>query len=363
MKKSEDPKKFIDLLNKSIIEVVKNDGVIIPKECLVLKNYHNKYSNLKTTSLTLFNNNIPLKRDLHKVTYKCLCGNVSNIHLKKFLSKGTFLCPKCKETEDKGKKHSELLRSDNFTKKIKPNNEYLLATHIDKSILQFKNESGDFVKNYYEKNITECEFDKIKNKITSINGVDVVNTKIKFLPVLSIGNQTKYSQFVIVDGEKVSFKKIKYKCDNCDDIFNTTRKAKNKVQNHKILCPKCSFCNNIFKLRRYETKFGDVITYQSKLEKYFIEQCELKDIKILDGITVDYVFNETKHKYRIDFLLPEFNKLVEIKANHIWHRNQLESGIWKIKQTKAEKHSIKNNLNYILLFNEDIDVFLTSIKI
>ena len=123
MKKLEDTKKFFDLLEKSIIEVNNNDGVVIQKESLKLLEYKNKYSNLDVSSLTLFDNGTPLNSKLYKVKYKCLCGNVSNIHLKKFLSKTTLVCAKCRENEDKRKRHSELLRNPNFKKKIVPSKE------------------------------------------------------------------------------------------------------------------------------------------------------------------------------------------------------------------------------------------------
>jgi hypothetical protein len=363
MKKLEDPKKFFDLLEKSIIEVIKNDGDIIKNDSLSLKEYKNKYSNLPTPSLTLFSGDIPLNSKLFKVKYECLCGNINDIHLKKFLSKDTLICPKCRETDEKRKRHSDLLKNPNFKKKIKPIKNNDLNYFIDKSINDFKLETPEFIKNYYEKNISELEFNQLKPKITKINGVDVLGVDYQFLPTLKVNNQSKYSQYITIGGEKVLFCNIQYNCDNCNKNFNTTRKPKEKVKNHKLLCPTCSFCNKTFKVRKYETKFGDIITYQSKFEKEFIKNCEELNIKILDGINVDYELKGKKHKYRIDFLLPDHNLLIELKGNHIWHRNQLQSGVWKVKQTEAEKYSLKNNLIYKLLFQENIKDFFTSIKI
>ena len=363
MKKLEDTEKFFDLLEKSIIEVYNNDGVIIKKESLKLLKYKNKYSNLDVSSLTLFDNETPLNSKLYKVKYECLCGNVSDIHLKKFLSKTTLVCPKCRENEGKRKRHSELLRSPNFKKKIVSVKRNDLEFLIQKSTNDFKLENKDFIINYYEKHLLDSEFNSLKPKIIKINGFDIIGKNIQFFPTLKVGNQSKYSQYVIIDNEKVLLSNIQYKCDNCDDVFNTTRKPKDKVNNYKILCPKCSFCNKTFKLRRYETKFGDVITYQSKLEKDFIIKCESLNIQILDGVNVDYNYKGVNHKYRIDFLLPKYGFLIELKGNHIWHRNQLKSGVWKIKQTEAENYSLKNNLIYKLLFQENIEDFLTSIKI
>jgi len=55
--------------------------------------------------------------------------------------------------------------------------------------------------------------------------------------------------------------------------------------------------------------------------------------------------------------------LIEIKDNHIWHRNQLKSGVWGVKQKAAEKFADKNGILYILLFKENIEEFFKSIKI
>lgn len=363
MKKLEDPKKFFDLLEKSIIEVSNDNGVIIKKESLKLLDYKNKYSNLESTSLTLFNGKTPLNSKLFKIKYECLCGSVSNIHLKKFLTKNSLVCCRCRETEDKRKRHSELLRSVNFKKKIVLSKKNDLNFLIETSKNEFNIEPLSFVNKYYDKHLLESEFNTLKFKMVKINGHDIIGKEVKFYPALKVGNQSKYSQYVIIDNVKVLLNKIQYKCDNCDDIFNTTRKPKDKINNYKILCPKCCFCNKTFKLRRYKTKFDDIITYQSKLEKDFIEKCELLNIKILDGINIDYKYNGVCRKYRVDFLLPNHNFLVELKGNHIWHRNQLKSGVWDVKQTEAEKYSLNNNLTYKLLFQENIENFLTSIKI
>jgi hypothetical protein len=362
MKKSEDPKKFFDLLEKSIIEVV-GDNITIKNDNLKLKEYKNKYSNLTYPVMTLFNDDIALNSNFFKVKYRCLCGSNSTIRLKKFLNKGTLVCSKCRETEEKRKRHSELLMSPNFKKKIKPIKRNDIEYLIDKSLNEFELESPEFVENYYSKNITYSEFNILKPKIIKINGVDVTDINYRFIPTLSVGNQSKYSQYVIVGDKKILFGNLQFKCDNCGSVFNTTRRPKEKIKNHKIMCQSCSLCNNTFKVKKYKTKFGDNITFQSNLEKDFIMKCESLGIIILDGVVINYNINGKNHKYRVDFLLPNHNLLIEIKGNHIWHRNQLNSGVWKMKQDAAEKYSQLNGLTYKLLFQEDLEDFFTSIKI
>lgn len=363
MKKIEDPKKFFDLLEKSIIEVIDRDGGVIKKDTLKLIEYRNKYSNLQTPSLTLFHGETPLKTSLFKIKYECSCGNVNIIHLKKFLNKSTLICPKCRETEEKRKRHSELLRNPNFKKKVNPTKINDLSKLIELSNNDFKLESSDFINNYFEKNLTISEFDRLKSNIVKINGVDIRGIEFQFIPFLKVGNQSKYSQYIIVGNKKTLLSNVQFKCEECGKHFNTTRKPKEKIKNHKIMCLSCSFCNKTFKIRRYTTKFGDGITYQSNLEKEFIEKCESLDIRVLDGYTINYSHNNKYRKYKIDFLLPEHNFLIELKGNHIWHRKQMKSGVWKIKQLSAENYSQSNGLTYKLLFQENIKNFFETIKI
>jgi predicted SprT family Zn-dependent metalloprotease len=362
MKKSEDPKKFFDLLEKSIIEVSDSNNVI-NKTNLRLGEYKNKYSNLSTPTITLFSGDTPLNRNSYTIKYMCLCGNISTILLKKFLIKNSLVCSKCRETEEKRKKHSELLKNPNFKKKVVIPVKTDLTSLINKSVLEFELESSEFIDNYFRKNVSEVEYNQIKSKIVKINGIEIIGKDVKFIPILRVNNQSKYSQYVLIDDKKTHLSNIQYRCDNCENNFNTTRRPKEKLKNYKILCPSCSFCNKTFKIKKYTTKFDDIITYQSNFEKDFIGRCELLNIRILDGDTVNYRFKNINHKYRIDFLLPDYKFLIELKANHIWHRKQLQSGVWKIKQSEAENYSSRNGLTYKLLFQEDIENFFTSIKI
>ena len=80
-----DKKRFFDLLEKSIIEVISLEGNKYPKEGLKISEYKNKYSNLESPSTTLFYGDNPLNRRKHIITYECGCSNISSILLVKFL--------------------------------------------------------------------------------------------------------------------------------------------------------------------------------------------------------------------------------------------------------------------------------------
>ena len=355
--------KFFDLLEKSIIEISSVDGEKNYYPPFFIKLYKNKYSSLDKESPIVFSDEEALKTRKNKVKYKCGCGGVYKIHLSKFLKKKILTCVNCKETEEKRKNHSKTLLDRNRVRKVKLIKTYSLDSHIELSVQSFKNESKEFLERFYDKNVTKDEFDFLKNKIVAIDGFIVENKKLEFLPPLTITNQAKYSQYVLIDGKKVLLQNVTFKCDCCNEKFNTTRRIKTRTGQYKILCSSCSFCNNIFKVRKYTTIFNDEINYQSGPELLFVKQCEDLGIKILNGPKIDYLFKNKKRKYHVDFFLKELGILVEIKANHIWHRNQINSGKWKAKQTAAEKFCKQNNITYKLFFQEDIEQFFASIKI
>jgi hypothetical protein len=354
---------FIEILERSIINIENiNNGEII-NENLKIHYFKNKYSNLESESLILFYKDEPIKTRKYKVSYKCECGFLNKIHLSKFLNKKNMRCAKCKETEEKKLKHSKLLSDKNFKRKIKKQFIYNLETHIEDSLTKFSSESPNFVKKYYEKKITSDEFIRLIDKIVSVNGVYIKDKDVRFIPTLTVKNQSKYSQYIIYENEKILLDNIEFKCENCGDNFNTTRKPKEKIKNYRILCSSCTFCNKTFKKRKYKTIFNDHILYQSLVELDFIKKCENKGIKILNGEKIKYLFDGKEKKYSIDFYLPEHNYQIEIKGNHIWHRTQINNGIWFEKQKSAEKFCEINNLKYVLLFQEQMNDFLESIKI
>jgi hypothetical protein len=69
-----------------------------------------------------------------------------------------------------------------------------------------------------------------------------------------------------------------------------------------------------------------------------------------------------KRNLKFDFFLPDFKIIIELKANHVWHRNQLKSGLWSAKQKAAEEYSKNNGLLYKILFQEDIDKFFNLLR-
>lgn len=100
-----------------------------------------------------------------------------------------------------------------------------------------------------------------------------------------------------------------------------------------------------YKHIKYITIFNDNITYQTKIELDFVKQCELNNVRIVNGDTIPYTFNGKNKKYYIDFKIFYDNKwqLTELKAPHKWYFESLKSGLLAAKNEAAIKYSENNN--------------------
>ena len=152
-------------------------------------------------------------------------------------------------------------------------------------------------------------------------------------------------------------KDINLKCQCCGKIFHITRQLKEKINNGYFLCKGCAFVNLSFAVKSY----SDSLTYQSGEELDFIERCIANNIEISDAEGIPYNFNGKLKVYNPDFKLPSLKMLVEIKDNHVWHREQVESGKWGVKESAAIKYCNENGYTYHLLFPNDIEPFFDSI--
>lgn len=102
------------------------------------------------------------------------------------------------------------------------------------------------------------------------------------------------------------------------------------------------------KTRKYSTIFGDIINIQGSYEERFVKYCENNNYRVLNGPTIDYVFEGQKRKYRVDFEVEKGDNkvLVEIKSSYWYkeHQKQVEA-----KKKYAEAYCKKKNLSYQLL--------------
>lgn len=341
---------MLEGLEKRVLRIIDENGNNIQYECCEIKPYKHKYSSADKASPTLFIDGIPVtgkkKTCKYKVEFVCECGNTSTTLLFKYLNKTKMTCLHCRENEEKTEWHKELFRLKRLGI-VRGNKEKPQQLKI------FENESPEFKENYFKRNLTPEEFNRAKPYIYSINGVVLENKKVEFIIADSCNNGKRYSQSVVIDGIKHKLTDVCLKCPLCGQIFHITRQLKERVISNNFDCKECYLVNNTFKVRKY----SDSLTYQSKPELTFIEMCKANGIEITNGDKVEYVFDGKKHKYSIDFYLPQKRMQVEIKGDHVWHKNQIKSGKWKAKETAAIEYCKSKNQKFVLLFSNNFNEF------
>ena len=339
-------------LSNSITSVLNADGIEILFTKAELK-YNIGFWTQGKETLSLFLDGKKCQIKGTKITYKCSCGRVNTILLKKFLVKKKISCPHCAETKEKSEWHSKVMQAKK--------NGVDLTIKKTPTLYDFDSESESFKESYwkYRQNITKEEFDEVLKYIYSIDGVVLNESKtIEYLPTEPCKNQKRYTPMVLIDGVKHNFKEIYLKCPFCGSIFRISRGFKERLQNHNFVCKECNFVNKTFTIKKY----NDSLSYQSKKELDFIKRCEKNGIDIVNGVRIPYDFNKSTHHYRIDFEIPSLKYLVEIKDMHIWHRKQLNTGKWQAKENAAKKYCEQNGYKYILLFPNDFDNFFNTIE-
>lgn len=345
--------KILKQLSDSIVRVLNAENIEILYNKAEIKPHIFKYSSTHKEKPTLFLDDIPYSsKNKFKITYKCKCGTTNTILLEKFVLKEKLSCCKCSQTEELRKWHGEVIRNIyqgiGYVSRDKKN---------VKRTYDFENENEDFKKTYYSNNLTLNEYKKVIKYIYSINGVEIENKDVKFLEHENGINHKKYRQMVMIDGIKYPFKNICLKCPLCGKIFHITRPIKERVLHSNFDCKKCYLNNNVFPIRKYR----EGLTYQGNLELDFIKLCDYKKIKIVDGAKVQYIFNDKKSTYKIDFYLPDYKLQVETKDNHVWHQEQVKSGKWEKKEEAAIKYCTENGMKYILLFPNEIEEFFKNL--
>lgn len=102
-------------------------------------------------------------------------------------------------------------------------------------------------------------------------------------------------------------------------------------------------------------KYKDTnLYYQGSYELDFLNKYYNK-LKITRGETIKYEINGEIKNYYPDFLIEDFNLLVEIKSTYVWNKH-LENNLAKIK------HLNENKINFILIMDKDYNELNRIIK-
>ena len=329
-----------------------------------------KNSNTKEPVYRIFHNETCLtKNNKFCVIYKCIICNreitsmLNNITRK--INKNNIYCLHCKETDEKSNNHSLILRKI-IDKKFKPKKLDTILEKLNLDSILFNDMDDDFIKNYFKRNLTLEEFERIRDKIISIQNDKIVLTdKYIYYPTVKINNQTLFNPYLYNSEtdtiEKIQY--IKYKCECCNNIF-INRDLYIQKNKYKIFCGDCNFTNNIFKIRIFKNCINKNITYQSQFELKFVKFCNENKILVCDGPNIQYYWNNKTRKYRVDFYIPKMKLLIEIKDNHHWHKQNKENGKWDSKLNGVTEY-LKNEIQekkYIVIYPKNYMKEIKNIK-
>jgi hypothetical protein len=355
----------------NIINIYENHNEIEIKN-IKLEFSINKYSSTKKNIWhIILNNKILSKKDKYLFKYKCITCNAINIitvisFLRK-INKCSFCCLLCNNKDiNKRKKQSEFMKNINKVEKkiiTEKTNLSSIQNIINESINLFNALDNDFKTKYFLYHLTEDDYKRISKNIKSFqNGKYTDLNSIKYIPIFKTNNQMKFTSIMYDTKNDILFKAHQpiLNCDNCNNNWRSKllERFKNSI---KIMCKNCSLVNKTFKIRNTKNVNNDTILYQSKLELKFIDWCNNNNILVKNGPNIQYNFADKNRIYRVDF---QINKtLIEIKDDHIWHKNAVLSGNWKAREMSINKLiECKEYDNYFLIFPRNWDYYLNKLN-
>lgn len=332
----------------------------LPYKTLDIELVSAKFSNTKTPIYKLVIDGKPIGRNNSLIVkYKCLnCATCQEITLNLFtrkINKQSVYCALCKnEGDEKRAQHAAFMRENwGCAAAPRPQKKGLtLEEHLALSESDWAADDGEFKEAYGLRHLSAAEFATVRGKITGINNKKITDlTQWEYVEHYRVFNQTRYTPMLINRTTALVEKPlyVSFNCDNCgaEHTHRDLEVVKNKI---RVLCRDCTLTNRTFRLRRLYLADGSAVIWQSVPERRFIEWCQESGIKIKNGPRLRYTFNGAEHEYRVDFELPDLGMLIEIKDNHCWHKQQVETGKHGAKEAAAKAWCATNNYEYKILF-------------
>lgn len=289
-------------------------------------------------SKILFIDDIPIigkLRKLYRVKFKCNCGNISETYLRSYLSKKYIQCNKCTSHNFINKNQKEKIEKDFFKYDI------------------------DFQNNYWKRHLHKEEFYNFITKIYSINGKKFNIDNIIFYEHEPSNNQSKFVSKISFDNgkSKENLISLELQCNICKKIFKIKPFNLRRKNINDIRCQYCNFETIKFKLQKYK---DTDLTYQSNLEKYFLDKCFTYNINVINGFEIPYYYDNKLKTYITDFYLPDFKMIIEIKGNNPWYRKDLNNGKLEAKNNYAIQFAKNHGMKFEFIL-DDIDNFFEKI--
>ena len=296
-----------------------NDNIPIEIKSLKLEFSANKYSSKKNSIYhIIFNDKHLSKRDRYNIKYKCVsCDSIHIVGTTQFLrkiNKCSYRCNLCvNQDANKRLQHSQYFLSlpDNQPKNV--DNKTLSLVEMKKeSEKLFDEYDDDFKTSYLAYHITNDDYKRISKNIISLQNGKYKIQDLEFWPIFKTNNQMLFSSVFYDKINNVIIKANQpiMKCENCNEEWRA--KALDKYKNcHRVLCPSCICCNKTLKIRTTKNCINELVLYKSQQELKFINWCNNNSIKVKNGPTIPYIFENKEGKYRVDFMINDL--LIEIK--------------------------------------------------
>jgi hypothetical protein len=299
------------------------------------------------------------------VEYKCFtCATINCVSLNLFLrrvSKGRKGCPACCNVDEEKRENHRLLLIGGHHKEVveKAWKDMTFNERLVESAKKFAEMDDETKKHYRLKHFNTDEYYRILPRIKAVgNGKIIDVNEWAYIEAYYCGNQSQFTP-VLINHSKESLEKPKYitwMCDECqtDFIGRDLETQKNRL---RILCNECSLSNRTFKIRHLNLPNGVRIKWQSVPERRFIEWCSENGIYIENGPSLVYEIEGKKHKYLLDFILPELRIAVELKDHHVWHQQQINSGKFSAKNAVANLWATETGYIYNVIFPKQLADF------
>lgn len=111
------------------------------------------------------------------------------------------------------------------------------------------------------------------------------------------------------------------------------------------------YMKNSYKISDYK---DTNLYYQGSYELDFLEKY-YNNMEIVNGKTINYIYENNNHSYLPDFYLPKLNLIIEIKSEYIYnlHLN---------KNLLKKQYSLSSGYNFLFIIDKNYEEFEKIIK-